>query len=78
MSKLQRQLEIKKIISTQHIASQDDLCVVLKKRGFDVAQATLSRDLTELGVIRVPSEEGSHYTLHIDSNEKKMQSLIGM
>jgi transcriptional regulator of arginine metabolism len=32
----------------------------------DVAQATLSRDVRELGVIKLPDEEGSYYTVPAD------------
>jgi len=61
--KVQRQFAIKEIIGKKPIANQDLLRMELKKRGFDVTQATLSRDLREMGVVRMPGEEGVHYSI---------------
>jgi transcriptional regulator of arginine metabolism len=45
------------------VGSQEDLRQLLLGRGMDVTQATLSRDLRDLGVARVPTEEGGRYVL---------------
>lgn len=58
MNKQSRQFAIKQIITHQVITSQDELCKALKKSGFDVTQATLSRDFKELGIARVNTPEG--------------------
>lgn len=44
---------IKRIISEEQISSQDELQVLLQKRGCEVAQATLSRDLKSIQVMKV-------------------------
>jgi transcriptional regulator of arginine metabolism len=47
-----RQKAILQLLEDGPIASQDDLQRALKKRGFDVGQATLSRDIRELGLAK--------------------------
>lgn len=52
MQKERRQQTLLKLISGERIASQSDLAKQLRKRHFDVTQASISRDLEELGVIK--------------------------
>ena len=62
--KLYRLKQIRDIISKEHIRSQEELINSLQEKGVDVTQATLSRDLRELKVIKVPdSESGYRYSL---------------
>jgi transcriptional regulator of arginine metabolism len=64
--KLQRQAILLEILRDERIPSQEVLRERLAERGMDVAQATLSRDLRELGVIKMADEEGSLYTVPPD------------
>ncbi|CAN5736185.1 arginine repressor [soil metagenome] len=64
--KLQRQSTLLDILREERIPSQEVLRERLAARGMDVAQATLSRDVRELGVIKLPDEEGSYYTVPAD------------
>jgi transcriptional regulator of arginine metabolism len=41
------------ILGRQSVRSQGELLEILSRKGFDVAQATLSRDLVELGAVKV-------------------------
>jgi len=50
MQKLQRQNAILKIISDKRVGRQDELAAFLSQKGFSVTQASVSRDLVELGV----------------------------
>jgi transcriptional regulator of arginine metabolism len=77
MNKQNRHFTIKHIITHQAIASQDELCQALRKAGFDVTQATLSRDMKELGIARVNTPDGVRYVLHVESEERRLTSLIG-
>ena len=77
-NKTARQARIKEIISTREVSSQDDLCNQLKDSGFDTTQATLSRDLHEMGIVRILSENGFRYVFHQDDNEQSLKKLIGM
>jgi transcriptional regulator of arginine metabolism len=52
MSKLARQQTIIDLAEEAPLPSQQELCRVLAKRGFPVTQATLSRDLTELRLVK--------------------------
>lgn len=51
---------IKNLIKNNRIESQDDLLSLLLKEGFDVTQATLSRDLKLLKVGKVPDGQNSY------------------
>ena len=53
MSKSQRQHLLGKILEEQAVSSQAKLVELLKGEGIDVTQATLSRDLEELGAVKV-------------------------
>ncbi len=53
-NRIQRQLEIRKTISEGNVHSQDELLRTLKNKGYDLTQATLSRDLKFLQVAKVP------------------------
>ena len=77
-SKQSRQAKIKEIISTREVSSQEDLCRTLEKTGFETTQATLSRDLHELGIVRIPSENGFKYVFHLEDTENTVKQLIGM
>lgn len=52
MSKLSRQNAILGLLDQGPIASQEELQRLLHKRGFDAGQATLSRDIRELGLVK--------------------------
>ena len=54
MSKRARQELIRSILNEEQVASQERLRQTLASRGVEVVQATLSRDLRELGVVKGP------------------------
>jgi transcriptional regulator of arginine metabolism len=64
MQKTDRLLVIEKIILEENISSQEELLGKLKSRGIDCTQATLSRNLRQLGVGRIADSKGRYrYTL---------------
>ncbi|HYQ57319.1 MAG TPA: ArgR family transcriptional regulator [Draconibacterium sp.] len=72
-NKVQRQREIREIIRNGNAHSQDDVLIELKRRGFELTQATLSRDLKVLQVAKVPHPtKGYVYT--IPENVQKERS----
>ncbi|HTY36529.1 MAG TPA: arginine repressor [Bacteroidota bacterium] len=77
MNKQRRHFTIKQIITQQVISNQDELCQALEKAGFTVTQATLSRDMKELGIARVHSANRIRYVLNIESEERRLVPLIG-
>ena len=66
---------IKKIISEEVISSQDELQIRLLERGCDVAQATLSRDMKTLQVMKV-SDVKKGYIYRLASNNNGDQQTI--
>ena len=56
--KLPRHAAILELVRTRRIASQEALREALLERGIDVAQATLSRDIRDLGLVKAPDEHG--------------------
>ncbi|HYE24372.1 MAG TPA: arginine repressor [Clostridia bacterium] len=52
MSKLSRQNAILELVTQETISNQEQLRKVLLRNGFDVTQATLSRDIHELGLVK--------------------------
>ena len=52
MSKLSRHKAILEVLDETTVTSQDELQRLLRKRGFDAGQATLSRDIRELGLAK--------------------------
>jgi transcriptional regulator of arginine metabolism len=56
-----RQKAILQLIGAHEVASQEDLRQLLDSSGHCVTQATLSRDLRELGIVRAPTPTGPRY-----------------
>lgn len=59
-SKKNRLETIRMIVSNREIGSQEELLGALKKEGFNVTQATLSRDLKQLKVAKAASMNGNY------------------
>lgn len=67
---------IKNLIKNNTIESQDDLLSLLLKEGFDVTQATLSRDLKLLKVGKVPDgKSGYMYALPGDDENSETEAI---
>jgi transcriptional regulator of arginine metabolism len=67
MNKKDRHSAIREIISSQGVESQGELLKILAGKGFDLTQATLSRDIKELKIGRIPTGTGSY--VYQSSNE---------
>ncbi|MGQ0765339.1 MAG: arginine repressor [Gemmatimonadota bacterium] len=57
-----RHTAIRELLSASEVSSQDELRRLLAERGWDVTQSTLSRDLREMRVARIPTPSGPRYT----------------
>ncbi|WP_062104726.1 transcriptional regulator AhrC/ArgR [Bacillus niameyensis] len=76
MTKGQRHIKIRELIGTKDIETQDDLVDQLKNAGFDVTQATVSRDIKELHLVKVPLPDGRYkYSLPADQRFNPLQKL---
>lgn len=68
MNKQRRLAAVRELVQSHRIGNQEHLRELLAARGFDVAQATLSRDIRELRLVKVPDADGhTHYTLPPES-----------
>ncbi|MFC5630046.1 MULTISPECIES: arginine repressor [Streptococcus] len=61
MNKKNRHELIKMIISENHVGTQEEIKVLLEDYGVSVTQATLSRDLRELSLLKLRDDEGKLY-----------------
>lgn len=53
-----RQRAIRQLVASRPVGSQRELVDALVEQGFDVTQATVSRDITELGLLKAPRGSG--------------------
>ena len=67
VAKTRRQHAIVDLVQEEALGSQQALVRALKRHGFDVTQATLSRDFKELGIVRAPTEDGYRYVRATDA-----------
>ncbi len=66
---------LRMIISSQEMGSQDDLLTALRKEGFQLTQATLSRDLKQLKVAKAATMRGNYvYVLPNDTMYKRVST----
>ena len=70
MARNVRQSKIISIISNAEIETQEELVSALKADGFDVTQATISRDIKELGLIKIVGKIKKYKYAFIDTDEK--------
>ena len=74
-NKRERQSAILEIVNSRLVSSQEDLRKLLLHRGWDVTQATLSRDLRELRLARVPTPGGARYAVTDGTIEESRVAL---
>ena len=68
--KISRQEAIKKIITNNSIETQTELTDALRKEGFSVTQATVSRDIKEMMLVKVPDNLGKYrYSFPVEPNK---------
>jgi transcriptional regulator of arginine metabolism len=73
--KAARHEAIRRLIRNQRISTQEELVGLLAREGFEVTQATLSRDLAQLGALRVSGPEGTVYELEAAALPPPVQRL---
>lgn len=79
MMKAQRHIKIREIIANKDIETQEELVEELKKAGYNVTQATVSRDIKELHLVKVPTNNGRYkYSLPADQRFNPLQKLKRM
>jgi transcriptional regulator of arginine metabolism len=76
MNKGQRHIKIREIIAENDVETQDELVDQLKSLGYNVTQATVSRDIKELHLVKVPMADGRYkYSLPADQRFNPLNKL---
>jgi transcriptional regulator of arginine metabolism len=65
-SKRERQRQLLQLVAQRPVAAQHELVTLLGERGFDVTQATVSRDISALGLVKVSKAAGHVYAAPSD------------
>ncbi len=75
-NKINRLEVVKSIIETHRIGGQEELLNYLREEGFELTQATLSRDLKQLQIVKVAHPSGGYqYMLPEDVGLSRRQQL---
>src|SRR5690625_2526080 len=76
MSKIQRHIKIRELITESEIETQDELVDELKSLGYDVTQATVTRDIKEPHLVKVPTVDRRYaYSLPADQRFNPIEKL---
>ena len=68
-----RQKLIIDLIEKNEIATQEELCELLEKEGYKATQATVSRDIRELSLTKIPTEKNGLKYVRIGSSSGAME-----
>ena len=71
-----RQDKILQIIKNQEIETQEELAEELKNRGINITQATVSRDIKELNLIKILSHNGTYKYAQVAQNKNANISAL--
>ena len=71
--KAKRHAMITRLIASQNVETQEELAGILCEHGFTVTQATVSRDIKELRLIKVLTPEGRYRYATVEKAEADMQ-----
>ncbi len=73
-----RQFKIREIISNNEIETQEELVEALRTDGMQVTQATVSRDIKELMLVKVPVSEGRYkYSMPLEQHRHNPVRIVG-
>lgn len=71
-----RQIAILELIADRVIETQEELADALRKHGFQVTQATVSRDIKELRLVKVLSADGTYRYATSEKNESSLNERL--
>ncbi|MBQ8907965.1 MAG: arginine repressor [Clostridia bacterium] len=69
--KQDRQKKILELIEKENVTTQEDMIEHLREAGFDVTQATVSRDIREMGLVKKTDKNGICHYVEMTSHGKK-------
>ena len=76
-TRAERLKAVEKLVSTRVISSQEELIHLLLEQGYPATQATLSRDLRALGVVKVPGKDGYSYKMPVRHSSPAATHSVG-
>jgi len=74
--KYNRQAKILEIIDKNEIETQEELVLKLKEEGMDVTQATISRDIKELKLVKVLTDSGKSKYASIEQSDNEISGKL--
>ena len=74
--KYNRQAKILEIIEKNEIETQEELVLKLKEEGMDVTQATISRDIKELKLVKVLTDSGKSKYASIEQSDNEISGKL--
>jgi transcriptional regulator of arginine metabolism len=79
--KVERQRAILELVRTRVIRTQEELVDALHRKRLDVTQATVSRDMREMGLVRVHDGEGHRYMVPVaeidaETTEERLRNAL--
>jgi transcriptional regulator of arginine metabolism len=78
MNKSLRHRKIRELLENHEVSGQQELLGLLEQAGIRVAQATLSRDFGDMGIVRTRSANGYRLVVPEDSSDDIIKGLVGM
>ena len=76
--KISRQSKILELISRKQIETQEELCSLLNAEGYEVTQATVSRDIRALKLTKLTDSEGKQYYAAIKENTNRKEKYLNI
>ncbi|MCC7665873.1 arginine repressor [Liquorilactobacillus satsumensis] len=80
MRKQERQMAIRELLRQNNVERQEEIVALLRQRGIEVTQATISRDVKEMQLIKLPSPTGEYrYSFPAEkklNTEKKLRKTL--
>ena len=76
MARTSRQSKILEIINQREVETQDELVAELRSANYDVTQATISRDIKELGLIKIMTDSKRYKYALVESTEQVVSNKL--
>lgn len=77
VTRVARQARIVAVLSAQQVRSQSELAALLAGEGIEVTQATLSRDLEELGAVKLRGVDGGAGAYVVPEDGSPVRGVTG-
>lgn len=74
--KVSRHAKILELIEKYDIETQDELAMRLREEGFDVTQATVSRDIREMRLTKISVEKGKQKYAVMANNDNEISDRL--